>query len=661
LKGQVKFKGSGRRRRKHEKSQGGAGVSDEMIAGVISIARSGTGFVTPDEGGDDIVVPEEFVGQALNGDRVVLRMIPPRRGETRPAGKIIEIIERSSKDIVCTLRRNGSHYLAVPLLPNHKHSFHIPDAGGAKENDRVVVRFASWNNFVGNPAAEIVAVIGPADNPSLDTESIIRMYDLPGDFPPVVMREAEVVSSRMKMDDKREDLRDKLIITIDPATAKDFDDAMSLETDDEGRRVLGVHIADVSHFVTPGSQIDREARKRGTSVYLVDKVIPMLPEQLSNGVCSLVPGEDRLAFSVFLTFNAAGTMVARRFARSKIRSSHRFTYEQVQEVIDGTEAASNVGTKEVRDLILKLHKLAQRLRRNRFNRFALDISSPEMEIEVDNNGLMTGVHPSVHTTSHELVEEAMVIANEAVAIEVSNYQVPFISRYHEQPSEEKISELAVALVSLGLEPGNLMDQGNITKLLKETCGTTLEYYVSMLVLKSMKRAEYSVDNAGHYGLSKKFYSHFTSPIRRYPDLVMHRELAALLSGRKANVPGREELSAVAVSSTELEFRAEQASRDLIEIKKYRFLEQQIDDGKPLEYEAVVVSVVEFGVFVELPELQVGGLIHISQISNRFARYNPRESKITAKGVSVEVGDKLRVRVSGVDFDERKIDFTFLGT
>lgn len=660
MKGKVRFQGNQGNRRKRGPEDTGPSALEEKVSGVISIARSGTGFVTPDGGGDDVLVPEEDVGQAFHGDRVSIRMMPPRRGDTRPAGKVVEVLERSAKDVVCTLRRTGTYLAAVPILPNYKHTFNIQDAKGAHENDRVVVRFTSWSNPILNPDAEIVAVIGPADNPSLDTEAIIKMHDLPGDFPPAVIREAETVSSRLKTNEKREDLRDKFIITIDPATARDFDDALSLELDGEGNRVLGVHIADVPHFVTPGSALDKEARKRGTSVYLVDKVIPMLPEQLSNGVCSLVPGEDRLAFSVFMTFNPACKMVSRRFAHSVIRSSHRFTYEQAQDVIDGTEAAEKVGTPEARAVILALHELSQKLRANRFKRFALDITSPEMVVEVDANGMMTGIHPAVHTTSHELVEEAMVIANEAVATEVANHQVPYISRFHGQPAEEKIAELTSAVMGLGLDPGDLMDTGNITRLLKAVRNTPLEYYVSVLVLKSMKRAEYSVEHAGHFGLSKKYYSHFTSPIRRYPDLVMHRELSALLADNKAGVPSRDELSAVAISSTEMEDRAEQASRDLIEIKKYRFLEQQLSKGEPLEYEAVAVKILEFGVFVELPELQVGGLIHISQLSDEFVRYSPQDSSMTAKGFSIKVGGKLLVQVSGVNFDERKVDFTVVG-
>ncbi len=635
-------------------------ILEAKVIGTLSVARSGTGFVAPDGGGDDIMIPSEAVGQAFPGDRVSVRLSPPKRDDTRKSGRIEEILERGKIDIVCTLRKTGAFLAAVPMIPNYQHTFNITDPKDAKEGDRVIVRFTSWDNPMLNPDADLVAVIGPADNPSLDTESIIKMYDLPGEFPPVVISEAQTVSAKLKQTGSREDLREKLILTIDPATAKDFDDALSLDLDEEGRRVLGVHIADVSHFVRVGSAIDSEARKRGTSVYLVDKVIPMLPEQLSNGVCSLVPDEDRLAFSAFLTFNAGGTMVARRFTHSCIRSKQRLTYEQAQDVIDANANAKQIGTSESRSLILALNELSQQLRANRFKRFALDISSPEMQVDLDENGMMVGIHPSVHSVSHELVEEAMVAANEAVASEISNRRIPYISRFHEAPAEEKIADLSAAVAALGLEPGDLMNTGNIARLLKAVYGTPLQYYVSMLVLKSMKRAEYTVDHEGHFGLAKRFYSHFTSPIRRYPDLVLHRQLSIVLSGDKAGQPTRDELAAIAATSTDTEFRAEQASRDLIEIKKYRFLAQQLESGKPLEYDAVVVKVMEFGVFVEIPEVQVGGLIHISSLSDKFVRYDSFRDRLTAPGLSIGSGDKLRVLVSSVNFDERKVDFSVVG-
>ena len=641
--------------------------------GVLSVARSGTGFVKANDGGPDIMVPENDVGQALPGDRVEVALAPQKTGDARRSGRIVRVVERSGNEIVCTLRRNGQYLTAVPLLPNHKHTFNIARADGADEGDRVLVKMISWENRFLNPEGEISAIIGPADNPSLDTQAVAAAWRLPGEFPSGVLADAEAVSARLHEPGGREDLRALEIITIDPATARDFDDALSLEIDAAGNRVLGVHIADVSHFVEPGSRIDREALERGTSVYLPDKVIPMLPEQLSNGVCSLAPNEDRLAFSAFLTFGASGKMIARRFARSIIRSKLRLTYEQAQEVIDASEdstptaaAPATIAPAPAPDagclalaqrLVPALHRLSQQMRQNRFKRFALNLSAPEMEIVLDAKGMMTDVRPAVHSTSHELVEEAMVAANEAVAAEISSRRIPYISRSHEAPDPEKLAELSASVAALGLFPGDLTQVGNLARLIKAVAGSPLETYVSGLVLRSMKRAEYAVGKEGHFGLAKHFYSHFTSPIRRYPDLVLHRQLAAVLLGDSSQQPSGDALARIAAAATELENRAEQAERDLIEIKKYRFLEQQLADGKPLEYEAVAVKAASFGVFVDVPNLQIGGMIHISTLSTQFVRYDSGAERLHTSEFSIKAGDKLRVLVARVNFDERKLDFT----
>jgi len=634
--------------------------------GILSVARSGTGFVNTGDGAPDIMIPSEHIGQALNGDRVEVSEDKATTKGKR-SGRILRVVERSALDIVCTLRSNGIYLTAIPLLPNHKNTFNIADAKGAKDGERVIVRMTGWPNPYLNPEGEIVSVIGPADKPGFDTISIIAAWNLPGEFPTGVVAEAESVAALLNNAGEREDLRDVETVTIDPATARDFDDALSLSTDPAtGIRTLGVHIADVSYFIAPGSALDNEAAARGVSVYLPDKVIPMLPEQLSNGVCSLVPGEDRLTVSAFMTFNPAGRMTSRRFARTIIRSKKRLTYEEAQEMIDCTDMAPAVSVKNEKrtrpepcpydNLILSLHRLSQQLRKNRFKLFALNLNAPEMEVELDAEGMMTGIHPAPHSTSHELVEEAMVAANEAVAAEISARRIPYISRSHEAPDSEKILELSAAVAALSLFPGDLNQPNNIMRLLKAVEGTPLETYVSSLVLKSMKRAEYAVDKEGHFGLAKRVYAHFTSPIRRYPDLMLHRQLVAILTDDKALMPSKETLVRAAKASTELEYRAEQAERDLIEIKKYRFLEKQLADGKPLEYDAVAVAVLSFGAFVDVPELQIGGMIHISMLSDKFVRYDTAAQRYSTSDFSLKPGDKLRVIVTRVNFDERKVDF-----
>ena len=637
-----------------------------LVRGVLSLSRGGTGFVAPEGGGADVVVPEGRALDALPGDLVEIAFLPPERGASRPTARVVRVVERGARDVVCTLRRAGRHWTAVPLVPFGGRTFHVADPAGAGEGDRVVVRFSSWDNPHFDPDAVVAAVIGPADNPSLDTLAIEREYGLPGPFPPDVDAEAQRVSALLADPAPREDLRGETIVTIDPATARDFDDALSLSVDDRGRRVLGVHIADVSHFVRPGSALDAEARKRGTSVYLVDRVIPMLPEQLSNGVCSLVQGEDRLAFSAFLAFDASGAMVGRRFAKSVIRSSRRMTYGEALEIIERsaversdhrTIRPSDHQTMEVADLVRDLHSLSQQLRRNRFARFSLDISSPELEVKLGPDGRMLSIGPAEHNVAHELVEEAMIAANEAVATELAYHRIPHLCRFHDVPDPEKMDALEAGLRALGIRTGALRDAGAIVRLLKAVRGTPLEYYVSMMVLKSMKRAEYSADEEGHFGLAKRYYSHFTSPIRRYPDLVLHRQLAALLAGDRAAQPSPDDLRAVAASSTKTEFRADQAERALVEIKKFRWLEERLAAGDPPELDGVVVKCLPFGAFVELPSLMLDGMAHVSTMSSHFVRFDRDRERLAAPGeFDLGPGSRVRVLVTAVHFDDRRIDF-----
>ena len=630
------------------------------LVGTLSLARSGVGFVTPAEGGADILVPEENIGNSLPGDSVEIQIIPPNRPGGRPTGRILRVLSREPQDVVCTLHREGKHWTAYPLLAFGNRTFNIPHPGNAGEGDRVVVRFSAWDNPYLNPDAEIVGIIGAADNPSLDTLAIEKAYHLSADFPEEVLREAQNVSARLHDIGKdRLDLRKERIVTIDPATARDYDDALSIRTDEKGQLVLGVHIADVSHFVREGSALDAEARKRGTSVYLIDHVLPMLPEQLSNGVCSLVQDEDRLAFSVFITFDRRGNPIARSFSRSIIRSSRRMTYDEALQIIetDG-QAPSNVPD-EIRSLVLSLHALAQQLRKNRFDRFSLDLASTEPKLILNANGEVSDILPSEHNVAHELVEEAMIAANEAVAIELAHRKIPHLCRFHDAPDPEKLEELSEKLDSIGLHAGDLSNPGHIVRLLRAVRNTGLEYYVSSIVLRAMKRAEYSAENEGHFGLAKRYYSHFTSPIRRYPDLIAHRQLALALSGDYARQPSRAELRSIAFSSTKTEFNATKAERDLVEIKKYRFLEKRLQDHLPAVFDGVVVHVTDFGAFIEVPALQITGMAHLSEFANKNLSYNGFRQRLLGDGWDVGSGTHVRVNVTHVDYESRHIDFSVL--
>lgn len=625
----------------------------DLLTGQLHLVRNGAGNVTDRETGEQVWIEPEDLGTALPDDIVTVRLFR-HRGEIK--GKVIKIIERSPRDIVGTLHATSKFFYVVPLNPVYKNDFYVHSPGGAKPGDRVVMRFTAWENRHVAPEGEIVDVIGPADRPSLDTEVVMRQFELPSEFPAAVIDEAERVSQRLRRPGKREDLRDRYIITIDPASARDFDDAISLEYDREGNRVLGVHIADVSHFVRPGSALDREAYKRGTSVYLVDKVIPMLPEQLSNGVCSLRPDEDRLTFSAFLTFNAKGKMIARRFAKSRIRSKLRLNYEQALAILKGTQPEGlDPVPSEAQRLIRDSWQLAAQLRERRFSMAALDMDVPEVEIQLDAEGRLCGVLTRPYDESHQLIEECMVAANEAVAAELWTHGVKILARLHEAPDEEKLEELEAGLTMLGFHPGDLSNPTNLAAFLKKTANHPLRYHAHMMVLRSMKRAIYSAQKIGHFGLSKTYYAHFTSPIRRYPDLTLHRQLADYLDGKGGRVP-QEQLNRTALWATECEQVADEASRQLVEIKKFRYLQQQLDDNRLEVYPAVVSKCTNYGVFIDIPALAMGGMVHISKLSREFVRFNPANETLVAGRQTYQVGSHLEVKIAAVDFNQRRADF-----
>ena len=614
------------------------------ITGELHMARNGAGYLINPENDSAIWVESKDLGTALPGDTVTVLL-----GRDGTEGRIDRIEKRAVRSIVGTVTSGAPFARVQPLSPTFRQEFLVPDTRGAAVGDRVVMRLARWENPRLAPEGIVTDVIGPADNPSLDTRSVMEQYELPAAFPKQVRTAAERASARLDEPGKRLDLRRKFIFTCDPASARDFDDALSLETDKKGNRVLGVHIADVSHFVTPGSPLDKEAYRRSTSVYLVDKVVPMLPEQLSNGVCSLVPGEDRLAFSAFLTFDAQGNCIARKFAKSIIRSKARFTYEQVMALIKGSKGAKGVKT------ILALNELAQQLRKRRFAAGALDMDVPEAEIKLDAKGMMTGVEVRPYDESHQLIEECMVAANEAVATELWTRGIKILARLHEPPDPARMEELRANLAAIGISCGDISQPRNLARFLDKIKDSPLEGVLSVMVLRSMKRALYSAREIGHFGLAKKFYAHFTSPIRRYPDLVLHRQLASFLDGKGGRMD-QGWLDRAAKHTSEREQVADEAERMLVEIKKYRYMEQILASGKPVLFDAVVGKCASYGLFVDLPDLAIGGMVHVSKLSQSFVRWDSFREALTDGRQTWQVGTKMKVRVATVDFAQRKIDF-----
>lgn len=642
----------------------GRGTPEQVLTGRLSMTRGGNGFVTGPGFPDGVFIRGEVLGAALPGDTVTIRLEKSTRREGESAGgSVLQIVERGRVEIVGTLRTGGRSLTVVPLDPSYPNSFDVPDAAGANDGDRVLIRIEDIKDTRATPRAEIIEIIGPEDNASTDTVSAIRAYGLRARFPDDVTAEAASVSHRMDDPGQRTDLRNTYIITIDPVRARDFDDALSLERGPDGLRVLGVHIADVSHFVTPGSALDREAIERATSVYFPDKVLPMLPEQLSNGVCSLKPDVDRLAFSAFITYGPAGNIKQTCFAKTIIKSRLRLTYEKAMEVLaDGGRNPVPGMPSQAMDLIKSLNKLAQQLRAARFSNSALDIDLPEVEIQVDEKERMTGVRVAAQDISHQLVEECMVAANEAVAAELARAAWPLMSRFHGPPFDNDIEELQEQLHGWGYSPGNLKNPQVLSAFLKSLRDDPASYHVRLAVLKSMKRAIYSASEHGHFGLAKEHYCHFTSPIRRYPDLVVHRQLARLLETHAAGTRGlgrgaynTAELERMSIHCSQMERVAADAERTVTEMKVYRFLSEQIAAGKPQVWNGVVISVMGFGLFVDIPDLQVQGLIPIGSLANEYVRHEPKQQQLRAGKQLYRMGQAIRVMVVGVNMDRRRID------
>src|SRR5882762_10159568 len=502
----------------------------DLVAGKLSIHQAGYGFLMPETSGEpDVFIAAENIGIAMHGDRVIVRLsrdAPPHdRVKGRREGRVIRILERAHDTIVGTLQRSRNFYYVVPDDPRFVHDIYVhPERDqqpgkAANVGDKVVVRLDAWEARHINPEGEIIEVLGPASMPGIDMLSIIRKYHLSVEFPKDVLGQAERIPEQVdeRHLEGREDLREQFIVTIDPDDARDFDDAIQVEKTTSGWR-LGVHIADVAAYVEPGSALDREARRRGNSVYLPDRVIPMLPERLSNGVCSLKPEVDRLTHSVFIHFDKRGSAKSARFTRSVIRSAHRLTYKQAYAILTAPPA-DQLGE--------RLHlawELAAVIRKRRFEHGALDLDFPEVKVSIDKDGRPVKLERVENDESHQLIEEFMLVANEAVAGELKKRAIPTIYRIHENPDPEKLAEYREFALGFNYHVGDLTHRTELQRLLASFRGKPEEQALKVALLKSLKRVRYSQQPLGHYGLAKANYLHFTSPIRRYADLVVHRAL-----------------------------------------------------------------------------------------------------------------------------------------
>lgn len=636
--------------------------SADLVPGRIRMNRQGKGFVIPDDSHlPEIAIPENACGTALHEDRVLVRReVRPaglRRSPDAPTtGSVIRVLERRRTRFVGTLQRSARFLYVVPDDPRIPHDIYVPeprDVGRpARVGDKVVVELKEWVSRTANPEGDVVEVLGAPDAEGVDMLSVLRQYDLALSFPAVVLEEARAIGNEVKPADLagRTDCRRQLVVTIDPDDAKDFDDAISLEGLPQGQWKLQVHIADVSHYVKPGTALDLEARRRGNSTYLVDRVIPMLPEALSNELCSLKPRVDRLTKCVEFRLAADGRVLESRCYPAVIHSGRRFAYREVLDLL-GRPPSSPVD-----QMLHQAHALAQRIRRRRFEAGALELDFPEMKIRLDEAGRVDRIERVENDISHQLIEEFMLLANEAVAKRLIELGRPAIHRVHEAPEERRLAEYREEVLSHRVPCGNLSRRPEVQKLLHHLGTLELGPALKIGFLKSLMRARYAVESLGHYGLAKKQYTHFTSPIRRYADLVVHRALFEQAPAKSGA------LREVAEHLSTTERNSADAERDSKDVKLFAYLEAQLSSGQPRRYPALVTDVRNFGFFVDVTDLAMSGLVPLSGLTDDFYQFDAARVQLVGRRLRrvIRLGARLEVQVARVDRAKKQVDFRLAG-
>jgi len=629
----------------------------DLIPGRIRMNRSGRGFLQPDDASiKEISIAESATGTALHEDRVLVRRDSRRknfREGDQENGTVVRILERKRTQIVGTLAQSKQFLYVIPDDPRIPHDVYVTpprDVGRpARVGDKVVVELREWESRHSNPEGEIVEVLGAPDEEGVDMLSVLRQYNLPLHFPKAVLAEAHAVGNVVHEKDlaDRLDCRAHNVITIDPDDAKDFDDAICLEKISADQWRLWVHIADVSHYVKPGTALDEEARKRGNSTYLVDRVIPMLPEALSNELCSLKPNVDRLTKCVEFLVSADGRVLNTKFHAAAIHSQRRFSYQQVLAILQRAPADD-----PIEQMLHSAHQLAQKIRKHRFKNGSLDLDFPETKIRLDENGKILRIEKNENDVSHQLIEEYMLLANEAVATRLMSLRTPAIYRVHEEPDARRLQEYRQEVMAHNVQCGNLGQPAEVQKLLAKLGTLPIGPALKIGFLKSLMRACYSVEPLGHYGLAKKKYTHFTSPIRRYADLVVHRALFDKISAKASA------LKEIAEHISVTERNSADAERDSKDVKLFAFLKAQLESGEPVKYPALVTDVRNFGFFVDVSGLAMSGLVPLSTIEDDFYVFDDRRRNLVGRRTRrvIKLGDKLTVQVAKVDSFKKQVDF-----
>ncbi|HKA17522.1 MAG TPA: ribonuclease R [Blastocatellia bacterium] len=661
-----------------------------LLIGTLRGTRSGHAFVVPDDPKErergDLFISARAMGPGLNGDIVIARVTGIR--ERGREGRIEAVLHHVNETVVGTFVKLKSESFVSPIDERFLYNIVIPRSGSlqAKDGDAVNVEITTPPVAGRPPSGKIIEILGRPEDPGIDVEIIIRKHRLPHTFSDAALSEAESIPNEISENQLkgREDLRNSLTITIDGETARDFDDAVSLEALPNGRLRLGVHIADVSFYVRQGMHLDEEAFRRGTSVYFPERAIPMLPERLSNDICSLKPRVDRLTTSAIINLSHSGRIIDYRLTPSVIHSRERMTYTAVHEIIANPDGETALAYSHVKDMLLKMHELTTVLIKKREERGAIDFDLPEAELWFNDEGQIGGIARSERNIAHRLIEEFMLLANETVASHLDKLFVPLLYRIHEEPNPMKVEEFAEIAASFGhkFSMHGPVPQRGFQRLAREIRGSPEEQMLSYLMLRSMQRARYTPHNEGHFGLAMKTYTHFTSPIRRYPDLIVHRILREVIEqGRKRDDlhnmdPGarhslkrisrsllteerevelRSALELIGDHSSERERAAADAERELMDWRKAEFMADRVGD----EFDGIITGVKEYGFYVELAEVFVEGLVHISTLAGDEYEYQERKHRLVGKRTRREyrLGDRLRVMVNRVDRARHLIDFS----
>ncbi|SDM73603.1 ribonuclease R [Bacillus sp. OK048] len=639
-----------------------------LIRGKLTGHAKGFAFVIPDEPGmDDIFIPPNETNTAMHGDTVLARISSESSGQRRE-GSIIRILERGVQQIVGTYVESKSFGFVIPDDKKFASDIFIPKSAskGAVEGHKVVVKLITYPEGRKSAEGEVITVLGHKNDPGVDILSVIHKHGLPMSFPDEVLKQANETPETIEESElvNRRDLRNETIVTIDGADAKDLDDAVTVTKLENGNYKLGVHIADVSYYVKEGTPIDLEAEERATSVYLVDRVIPMIPHRLSNGICSLNPRVDRLVLSCDMEINPEGVVVNHEIFQSVIKTTERMTYFDVNKILVDKDEETRSRYESLVPMFEQMEELAQILREKRMKRGAIDFDFKESKVLVDEESKPLDVVLRERSVAEKLIEEFMLAANETVAEHFHWMEVPFIYRIHEDPKEDKLRRFFEFITNFGYivkGTANDVHPRALQEIIEEVKGKPEEMVISTVMLRSMQQAKYDPESLGHFGLSTEFYTHFTSPIRRYPDTIVHRLIRTYLIEGKLDETTREKWNArlpeIAQHSSKMERRSVDAERETDELKKAEYMEDKIG----VEYDGIISSVTNFGMFVELPNT-IEGLVHVSYMTDDYYRFDERHFAMIGErtGNVFRIGDEITVRVVKVNKDERSIDFEIVG-